>query len=154
MKKQGTRGSKTQFPEMKDWESSADRLEALKVFVTDLNAMTAAQVEAFVNSPSKTKTKFAKCGPFYEEGKTNPAYAPWNPQSGPKRIPKTTEFCVFRNGNVTDFIKRDKHVILIVNPAGNADEPLGAAQTWRCTYSPYLGQQNGHPLQSKPRGRK
>jgi|GEM_PF-5284338 len=143
----------TQFPQMKDWGKPTDRLTALKDFVKELNAMTTTEVATFVNSSEKTKTKFAECGPFYEEGKTNPAYPTWTSQSGIKKIPKKTKFRVFRNNNLADFKKRDQEVVLIVNPESEPDESLAAAQTWRCTYSPYIGQPVGDARSSKVRGR-
>lgn len=160
MKKQGTKNSKptdrshaTQFRKMKDWDNPAHRQEALADFVGELNAMTPTKVEEFVKSPAKTKTKFAECGPFYEEGKTNPIYPPWSPRSKIKKIPKTTKFCVFRNGNVADRKKREKQVILIVNPDQLKDENLGVAQAWRCTYSPYVSRKSGGAPYSKARRR-
>jgi hypothetical protein len=163
MKKQGktkTKSKRTtdraramQSAAMKDWSNPADRLEALEKFVAELNAMTTTEVEKFVNSSAKTKTKFAECGPFYEEGKTNPAYPSWASQNGIKKIPKKTKFRVFRNNNQDDFKKRDEEVVLIVNPDGAKDESLADAQTWRCTYSPYVGQPVGHAPYLKARRR-
>ena len=142
------------FPEMKSWDSPAHRLKALEKFVADLNALTSTQVEAFVKSPKNTKMKFAECGPFYVEGVTNPNYPPWTPQSKKVKIPKKTKFRVFRNGNPDDRKKRDERVVLIVNPLEiNEDENLGAAQAWRCTYSPYVGEPTGGAPYSKIRRR-